>query len=73
MAHTDTEQPPALRTRSVVGLAVCLVTALAGIFVIPTLEGRAGFGPTFWGMAAMELLAMVGVAYFVLNLHEEPT
>ena len=71
MTDTNTEQPPALRTRSVVGLAVCLVVALSGIFLIPTFESRAGFGVTFWTMAALELLAMAGVAYFVLNLHEE--
>ena len=71
MTDTNTEQTPVLNTRSVVGLAVCLVIALSGIFLIPTFESRAGFGVTFWGMAAMELLAMLGVAYFVLNLHEE--
>ena len=71
MTDTNTEQPPAMKTSSVVGLAVCLVVALAGIFLIPTFESRAGFGVTFWTMAAVELLAMVGVAYFVLNLHEE--
>lgn len=71
MTDTTTEQPPVLRTRSVVGLAVCLAIALAGIFVIPGFESRAGFGVTFWTMAALELLAMLGVAYFVLNLHEE--
>ncbi|QAU14366.1 hypothetical protein EKH57_08330 [Halorubrum sp. BOL3-1] len=63
-----------LNTRSVVGIAVCLVTALAGIFVIPTLQEPAGeFNVLFWTMAAMELLAMGGVVYFVLNLHEEPS
>ncbi|MDB2236476.1 hypothetical protein [Halorubrum ezzemoulense] len=71
MTDTNTQQTPVLNTRSVVGLAVCLVIALSGIFLIPTFESRAGFGVTFWTMAAMELLAMVGVAYFVLNLHEE--
>ena len=71
MTDTNTEQPPAMKTSSVVGLAVCLVVALAGIFLIPTFESRAGFGVTFWTMAAVELLAMVGVAYFVLNLHDE--
>jgi hypothetical protein len=72
MTDTNTEETPVLKTRSVVGLGVCLVVALAGIFLIPTFESRAGFGVTFWTMAALELLAMVGVAYFVLNLHEEP-
>ena len=72
MTDTDTQEAPPLNTRSVVGLGVCLVIALAGIFLIPTFESRAGFGVTFWTMAALELLAMVGVAYFVLNLHEEP-
>ena len=71
MTDTNTQQTPVLNTRSVVGLAVCLVIALAGIFLIPSFESRAGFGVTFWTMAAVELLAMVGVAYFVLNLHEE--
>ncbi|MGM0448442.1 MAG: hypothetical protein ACQERM_09370 [Methanobacteriota archaeon] len=71
MTTTNTEETPVLNKRSVVGLAVCLVIALAGIFLIPTFESRAGFGVTFWTMAALELLAMVGVAYFVLNLHEE--
>ena len=71
MTDTNTEQPPAMKTSSVVGLAVCLVVALAGIFLIPSFESRAGFGVTFWTMAAVELLAMVGVAYFVLNLHDE--
>jgi len=71
MTDTDTEQPPAMRTQSVVGLAVCLVIALVGIFLIPGFESRAGFRVTFWTMAAVELIAMLGVAYFVLNLHEE--
>lgn len=71
MTDTNTEETPVLKTRSVVGLAVCLVIALSGIFLIPTFESRAGFGVTFWTMVVMELLAMVGVAYFVLNLHEE--
>ncbi|MEZ3164827.1 hypothetical protein ABNG03_17930 [Halorubrum sp. RMP-47] len=71
MTDTNAQQTPVLNMRSVVGLAVCLVIALSGIFLIPTFESRAGFGVTFWTMAAMELLAMVGVAYFVLNLHEE--
>jgi len=71
MTDTTAEQPPAMNTRSVAGLAVCLVIALSGIFVIPGFESRAGFGVAFWTMAALELLAMLGVAYFVLNLHEE--
>ena len=71
MTDTNTEQPPAMRTQSVVGLAVCLVIALGGIFLIPSFESRAGFSVTFWTMAAVELIAMLGVAYFVLNLHEE--
>ncbi|SFR37956.1 MULTISPECIES: hypothetical protein [Halorubrum] len=74
MSATNTEQPAVLNTRSVVGLAVCAVIALVGIFVIPTLrEPAGGFNTLFWTMAALELLAMVGVVYFVLNLHEEPS
>ncbi|PSQ55884.1 hypothetical protein BRD22_07810 [Halobacteriales archaeon SW_8_68_21] len=73
MTNTNTEQSPVLRTRSVVGIAVCVVTAFVGIFLIPTLqEPGGGFNVRFWTMAALELLAMVGVVYFVLNLHEEP-
>ncbi|OTE99735.1 MULTISPECIES: hypothetical protein [unclassified Halorubrum] len=72
MTDTTTEQPPVLRTRSVVGLAACVVTALVGIFLIPTLqEPGGGFNARFWTMAALELVAMIGVVYFVLNLHEE--
>ncbi|MDB2282091.1 hypothetical protein [Halorubrum ezzemoulense] len=72
MTDTTTEQPPVLRTRSVVGLAACVVTALVGIFLIPTLqEPGGGFNARFWAMAALELVAMIGVVYFVLNLHEE--
>ena len=73
MTDTNTEQPPVLRTRSVVGLAACVVTALVGIFLIPPLQepGASGFNVRFWTMAVMELLAMAGVVYFVLNLHEE--
>ena len=74
MTDTPTEQPPVLNTRSVVGLGVCALTALVGIFLIPTLqEPSGGLNVRFWTMAALELLAMGGVVYFVLNLHEEPS
>jgi hypothetical protein len=74
MTDTTTEQPPALNTRSVVGLAACAVVALVGIFLIPSLQGPNGaLNARFWTMAALELLAMGGVVYFVLNLHEEPS
>jgi hypothetical protein len=74
MTDTTTEQPPAMNTRSVVGLAACAVIALVGIFVIPTLqEPSGGLNARFWTMAALEVLAMGGVVYFVLNLHEEPS
>ncbi|KOX96494.1 MULTISPECIES: hypothetical protein [Halorubrum] len=73
MTDTPTEQPPVTNTRSVVGLAACAVIALVGIFLIPTLqEPSGGLNVRFWTMVALELLAMVGVVYFVLNLHEEP-
>ncbi|ELZ48241.1 hypothetical protein C463_01596 [Halorubrum californiense DSM 19288] len=74
MTDTTTEQPPALNTRSVVGLGACAAVALVGIFLIPTLQGPSGgLNVRFWTMAALELLAMGGVVYFVLNLHEEPS
>ncbi|WP_424014477.1 hypothetical protein ACOZ35_15940 [Halorubrum xinjiangense] len=73
MTDTTPEQPPVLNTRSVVGLGACAAIALVGIFVIPTLqEPSGGLNVRFWTMAALELLAMGGVVYFVLNLHEEP-
>jgi hypothetical protein len=72
MTDTNTEQPPVLNTRSVVGLGACAAVALVGIFLIPTLqEPSGGLNARFWAMAALELLAMGGVVYFVLNLHEE--
>ncbi|MFW6000136.1 MAG: hypothetical protein ACOCPY_01630 [Halorubrum sp.] len=74
MTDTTTEQPPELRTRSVVGIAACITVALVGIFLIPTLsEPVEGVNVRFWTMVALELLAMAGVVYFVLNLHEEPS
>lgn len=72
MTDDATETVAVLNTTSVVGIAVCFILASAALFALPTLE-RQGFGfeTAFWMVSAVELLAAFGIAYFVLNLHEE--
>jgi hypothetical protein len=71
-----TDEPPesvaVLNTYSVVGIAVCAVLAVAALFSLPTLqEAGLSFGTAFWLAAGIELVTALGIAYFVLNLHEE--
>ena len=72
MSNESTETVAVLNTTSAVGVGVCFVLASAALFALPTLE-RQGFGfeTAFWMVSAVELLAAFGIAYFVLNLHEE--
>ena len=61
-----------LNTTSVAGIAVCAVLAVAALFSLPTLQDLGlSFDTAFWLASAIELLTAIGIAYFVLNLHEE--
>ena len=72
MTDDATETVAVLNTTSAVGVGVCFVLASAALCALPTLE-RQGFAfeTAFWMVSAVELLAALGIAYFVLNLHEE--
>jgi len=69
----EPSQPVAvLNTTSAVGIAVCAVFAAVALFSLPTLQNMGlSFTAAFWLTAAVELAAALGIAYFVLNLHEE--
>ncbi|WP_186311014.1 hypothetical protein [Halorubrum depositum] len=69
----DSYDPVAvLNIGSVVGIGVCAVLAAVGMFALPTLRRYGlGFTAAFWTVSAVELLAAIGIAYFVHNLHEE--
>jgi len=72
MSDESTETVAVLNTTSVVGIAVCFVLAVAALFALPTVQSRGvGFDTAFWIISAVELITALGIAYFVLNLHEE--
>ncbi|WP_280588129.1 hypothetical protein [Halorubrum sp. Boch-26] len=73
MSDESNETVAVLNTTSVVGIAVCFVLAVAALFALPTVQARGGVGfdTAFWIISAVELVAALGIAYFVINLHEE--
>ncbi|QKY16016.1 hypothetical protein [Halorubrum sp. CBA1229] len=72
MSDESTETVAVLNTTSVVGIAVCFVLAVAALFALPTVQSRGvSFDTAFWIVSAVELVTALGIAYFVLNLHEE--
>jgi hypothetical protein len=72
MTDDSEETVAVLNTTSVVGIGVCFLIAAAALFALPTLESRGfGFETAFWIVSGIELVAAFGIAYFVLNLHEE--
>jgi hypothetical protein len=72
MSDDATQTVAVLNVTSVVGIAVCFVLAAAALFALPTLENRGiGFDTAFWMVSAVELVAALGIGYFVINLHEE--
>lgn len=72
MTDEPSEPVAVLNTYSVVGIAICAVFAAVALFSLPTLQTFGlSFKTAFWLTAAVELIAALGIAYFVLNLHEE--
>ena len=72
MTDDQHESVAVLNLRSVVGIAVCFVVAAVALFALPVLRSRGiGFDAAFWLIAAVELITALGIAYFILNLHEE--
>jgi hypothetical protein len=72
MTDESSDSVAVLNTYSVVGIAVCAVLAVAALFSLPTLQDLGlSFDAAFWLAAAVELVTALGIAYFVLNLHEE--
>ena len=72
MSNEPTETVAVLNITSVAGIVVCFAVAAAALFALPTLERQGiGFDTAFWIVSAVELLTALGIAYFVLNLHEE--
>jgi len=72
MSNEPTETVAVLNTTSVVGIAVCFVLAAAALFALPAVQARGvSFDTAFWIVSAVELVAALGIVYFILNLHEE--
>ena len=72
MTDNPSEPVAVLNTYSVAGIAICAVFAAVALFSLPTLQTFGlSFKAAFWLTAAVELIAALGIAYFVLNLHEE--
>jgi hypothetical protein len=62
--------PEPLNRWAVVGLVVSVLVAVGGLFALPSLLSQGiTFNAAFWFLCAVEFVAAVGVAYFVLNLH----
>ena len=74
MSDDPDESVAVLNVQSVVGIVVCFVAAAGVLFALPTLRNWGlGFSVAFWLISAVELATALGIAYFVLNLHEERT
>ncbi|OYR38504.1 hypothetical protein DJ82_11920 [Halorubrum sp. Ib24] len=72
MSDDIDESVAVLNVRSVVGIVVCFVVAAGALFALPTLQNQGlEFSTAFWLISAVELVTALGIAYFVLNLHEE--
>lgn len=69
MTDEPRAEPAPLNTLSVVGLVVFGLLGVAGLFGLPALQARGvGFYTGFWLVAAVELVAALGVAASVLTL-----
>ncbi|PSQ44090.1 hypothetical protein BRD17_04820 [Halobacteriales archaeon SW_7_68_16] len=60
-------------TGALVGLAVSVIVGVGALFILPFLRSQGlGFFEAFWVAAGLELIAALGVAYYVLNLYVDP-
>jgi hypothetical protein len=72
MSNEPTETVAVLNLTSVVGIVVCFAAAAVALFALPTLERQGiSFETAFWMVSAVELVTVLGIIYFILNLHEE--
>jgi hypothetical protein len=72
MSDDPADSVAVLNVRSVVGIVVCFVVAAGALVAMPALRSQGlGFSEAFWLVSAVELVTALGIAYFVLNLHEE--
>lgn len=61
-----------INTRAVVGLGVSVVVGVAGLFLLPAIQSTFGltFGPAFAIVLGLEFVAVGGVTFSLLRLHE---
>ncbi|TKX80079.1 hypothetical protein [Halorubrum sp. SD626R] len=72
MSNEPTETVAVLNLTSVAGIVVCFAAAAVALFALPTLERQGiSFETAFWMVSAVELVTVLGIIYFILNLHEE--
>lgn len=68
----EPDTPAVLNVWAAVGLAVSFIVGVSGLFVLPWLRSQGlSFTVAFVGVLFVELVAVLGVTFFALNLYDE--